>query len=1229
MMRKQNKNKFFRLSALLVLILALSFTLIACAPENPGDGDESETPVTETVLDVKNGNFEYVTGTEYPKAPKNWTFTTGYTLSSTDSVHVYNGVIKVTEDAYSLYSEKYHTSANPGQVGTDDYVLMINNAEYYSASYTSDTITFAKGKYYALTVSVKTKLAENNESGAFIMLENDGNTRTYLSFDKIQDSDWTTYTFWIEASKSASNTAKLVLTNGDGGKTSGDLSKGEVFFDSAILTEKTQKDYEDATKDNDSKTECYTFALRNANFTETSSETVSDKPVTPYDWTSYVGRDDNGSNIAPTVGLSRGVIDTKTYVPSVGILAEKDGDDFKYPITNSTTDQNADSNVLMIYLSNQTSPSAYSYYSNSITFEYDKIYKLTFDVRTVGLKGIDQDKNIVDTTNGVTVKLGEDKVLFENIQTENSDWETYTTYVYGSATQSKNFGLYFWLGQGHAEDKDGFVSGAAFFDNITLTEITKEQLTEDKKAEDALVDFRTNNILVDQSLFGKVIDATNWTWEYDTEKHGDEPKGGIYALDLDDYDTVKDSLKLNATNPGKATVNRDNNDKAIVFVNQTANATWSSLKSENVEFTINKNLSYRLSFWVKTSGIKSGSGATIALMNTSDEEDVQVSSLTSINTETFDEDGNVDGNEWTEVVFYVQGNQIEDKTVSLKISLGSGNMYNPSYLSGEVFMSNFYLEKVDYKDYNSSSTSNTVAKYSFRSTESAKITNGNFNNVDIDKSENAISTNGTLVAPAVVQNWTASKETGAQAGVITKTVFDTVKSSFTAETFNNPFFDDENSPNKYNGAPNILMIYSGTADNFSYTSPSMSLNAKTYYKVSINANVKEGSVKIEMINGDKVVHFDAQTINGSTDTENLGWRTYTFYVKVGLNSSNLKLRLSVNSAETVAFFDNATYEDIGKDAYDELEIEDEDYAQKVNLNLESFVNDSDVYPATPTNYNGAVIGKAPSTDDDFASGVLNVNHFDLDVQEKFDLTTIDTVTGDNVLVIYNKQDTAYGYTSNTYSFSADSYYKITVHAKTQSLGEGDKAKIKLSLSNLANAEFAIDGTEWKDYTFYVKTDDTALSSVTLSLSLGEYNLDDDDNVISGDLAKGYVFFDDISIDDITEDDYTTGIANITETTTNIKKLDVVAINIENETTEEDTEADGELSGAEGLGVVEIITIISASLLSIALIAVLVIVFVKKISPKMKEKKNKKYRKPNYDKRTSEAASKDKLDKFKD
>ena len=1230
MMRQQNKNRFIRLSALLVLILVLSFTLMACAPETPDTGDGNTDPVTETVLPIKNGNFEYTTGTNYPKTPKNWTFSTGYTLDSDDDVHVYNGVIKVTDDAYTLYSDKYHTQANPGQNGTDGYVLMINNVNKYSAGYTSDTITFEKGKYYQVTVYVKTALDSENQSGAFITLENDSNSRTYASFEKVVASDWTSYSFWVEASKSASNTAKLSLANGDGGKTSDNLSKGAVFFDSVALTEKTEEEYNAAVKN--STTAKYTFALRNADFTETSSATVAEKPVTPYDWTSYVGRDDNGSSIAPTLGLTRGIIDVDTYTPSVGVLAEKEGDNFKYDITKPTNSE--DNNVLMIYLSKPESPSAYSYYSNSITFEYDNFYKLSFSVRTVGIKDVDGKEFISDDPNnpvqkGVTVKLGEDNVLIENVNTK-GEWKTYEVYVRGSETQSKNLSLYFWLGQGHANDKANFVSGAAFFDSVKLEKLANYSISDFESQVGTKVNLSSTNILTTSDFFTIGVDskADAWTEKW-ADDHGDDTTrdGKIYSIDLNDYDFLAEAHSLTASNPGTATINRADKNKAILLQNKTENA-FSALYNGSI--VINKNISYRLSFWVKTDGIKKGSGANIALLDKND-EDSTLSTLSAINTQSFDEDGAVSGNEWKEVVFYIQGNQLENKNITLKLSLVSGNMYNPAYLSGSVFVSNFYLEKIAYKEYTASSSSSYTAKYSFRGTESVSVANGNFNNIDIDKSE--ISSIGELTKPGAVQNWTGSytsadvDATNVNAGIVTKTLYDNLDASI--KDLANPFeYSNTNPAPVYNGAPNVLMVYTNTSA-YGFTSNSTSLTAKAYYKISVNVKTSgTNTAKVTLYNGDVVTHIELSKV-----TDNDGWTTATFFVKVGLNSSNMKLRLETvtDNASAVTYFDNAISETASADEFKDAVVSAT--TKKIDLNVESFANETTDYPATPSNYKGAVIGKAPSSDSDVASGVLSKDHMDLEIEESFGLTASDITTpnnsGSNVLVIYNKNDSAYKYTSNTYSFSADTYYKVTVWAKTKSLGEGDNAKITLTLSDTANAVFTLTDTEWKDYTFYVKMDESALSNVTIALSLGEYNLDNDKEVITADYAKGYAFFDDISIEDIDEATYTAGINGITDQTTNVKKIDVVAINIENEAEEEEEDPDGSLTGADGMGAVEIITIVSASLLSLALVAVLVVVFVKKIAPRMKEKKNKRYKKPSYDKRTSEVASKDKLDKFKD
>ncbi len=1248
MMRKQKKNSFFRITGILVLVLVLALSLIACAePEAPSPEDGDST-VTEVTLPVKNGNFEYVTGTSYPKTPKNWAFETGYTLSSSDSVHAYNGVIAVTDEAYALYADSYHLSANPGQKGTDNHVLMLNNVLSYSTSYRSETVSIAKGKYYELVVYAKTALASNETSGAYITLKSDAGTRTFSSFDKVQSNDWTAYSFWIEGSKSANMSVTLSLALGQGSdKLSADLAQGAAFFDSVTLTEKTKNDYDSV---NGATAKKYSFALRNADFTETSGTiSATNTVVTPYDWTTYPGRDDNGSSIAPTNGLSKGVIDTSIYTPTTGILK----DDTSIGI--NTREGAPDNNVLMIYLSNADSPSAYSYYSNAITVEFDKIYKLSFWVRTAGLK--DNSKASVDgaTDKGVTVKLGDDITLFENVNT-NKAWVQYTAYIKGSPTQSKNQSIYFWLGQGHSNDRDGFLSGAAFFDSITLEEITEDAYN--GATESATVSkyepIVTNILSINAYEAGANGDPKYWTGITDgwAENHGDETTRTaiLKAIDLNSYASEATTYGLTAANPDTAVKTRANYNSAVVLFNKTANAFSTTFTQE---LTIKSNLSYRLSFWVKTEGIKSGKGASFAILNA--EDDTALSTLSAINTEKFDEDGAVTSNEWTEIVFMIQGNQLEDNKVKIKLSLGSGDMYNPDYLSGTVFMSNMFLESATYKEYSNASSSTYIAKHSFRTTSSTQITNGSFNNIDVDKSE--IDDNGKLIdKPGAVLSWTSAFATDAASkesnkvisGIINKELYESHIQG-NAPTVSSPFFDESSDSSIYNGAPNLLMIQNTDATEYGYTSPSVSLTAYSYYKVTVNVKTSEMAegygAKIIVTNDGKVTTFEnINTTSGCkacancTDTDGStlctvseeGWVTYTIYIKVGLNSSNLKLYLGLktNGEGGIAFFDNATYTSVSKDDYKEATTNAN--TLKADLNFDSFTTNSD--SATPTNYTGAVVGSAPSImDTDFASGVLSLDHFDLDTASNFDLEESDVAPydGGELLAIYNKKDTAYAYTSKSYTFNADTFYKISVMVKTKALAEGDKAKITLTLSQTETAVFYASDTEWKEYTFFVKMDDSALSGVTLALGLGEYNVDSNNNAITADYAKGYAFFDYVAIEEIDEASYNTGIAGITEATTDVKKIDVVAVNEDADNDTEEDAGDGSLTEGASLSAWEIIAIVSASLLSVALVAVLIVVYVKKLVPKMKEKKNKKYKKPVYDKRASKVATKDDLDKFKD
>lgn len=156
--------------------------------------------------------------------------------------------------------------------------------------------------------------------------------------------------------------------------------------------------------------------------------------------------------------------------------------------------------------------------------------------------------------------------------------------------------------------------------------------------------------------------------------------------------------------------------------------------------------------------------------------------------------------------------------------------------------------------------------------------------------------------------------------------------------------------------------------------------------------------------------------------------------------------------------------------------------------------------------------------------------------------------GDRVLAIYNKDATAYGYTSNTATIAAGKYYKISIWLLTYKLalnGEAEgldenfkpTATITLKANNktyefgrklsssssdydkqriVNTSTYDEDGNEkigqWTEYSFYIYAEeDIEDTTATLTVSLGfkgsNYNM------------TGYVFADNFSVEEIEESDF--------------------------------------------------------------------------------------------------------------
>lgn len=209
-----------------------------------------------------------------------------------------------------------------------------------------------------------------------------------------------------------------------------------------------------------------------------------------------------------------------------------------------------------------------------------------------------------------------------------------------------------------------------------------------------------------------------------------------------------------------------------------------------------------------------------------------------------------------------------------------------------------------------------------------------------------------------------------------------------------------------------------------------------------------------------------------------------------------------------------------------------------------------------------------------------------------------TRSGNYALAINNTVESSYYYVSSKYSFTADSYYKVSVFVKTYGVSEGTGAYVRLSANGLnyttAEKTFSkINSEAWTEYTFYVKTADEALSDITVELGLGEYDTATEDKDL---LAKGYAMFDDFSIEKIDEaayDDATEGDA--------LKKFEATESDVS--TGDPDSDGTGTVPYTPDLSYLW--WMIPTIILVLAVIIVIIVLVVRKIKAKMPEKESVK------------------------
>ena len=356
------------------------------------------------------------------------------------------------------------------------------------------------------------------------------------------------------------------------------------------------------------------------------------------------------------------------------------------------------------------------------------------------------------------------------------EWQKLTIKVKGNELADRQLQLEFWYGEGEW-GTDGLYPGGCFFDSLTI----KEYSEVDDESE-----YQPLSVLeeTDYDGFGLTPDAVSP--EYTAIPASKEGEGWRYAM-VDDrtaselvsvgiiggeyaFETgtaFTDPALLGLTAPGTFAVGTTKFD-VVALTHNDYTATTLTFMPQSGFMSVKPNKFYRLSMWVNTANLASGSTFKVSAYDKETEAVVNSSAAVS----------SIAVSEWTEVSLLIKGSSTSVKDLYLYFEFGSGNIYTPaSHTKGTVYITACTFTEVDYSEYNTASSGTYVKKVSLTetSTGSGSLTNGDFSSIadsnysDKDEAEEIFDDEGNIVGVSNPSSWTSTSAANAL-GAVTVTV---------------------------------------------------------------------------------------------------------------------------------------------------------------------------------------------------------------------------------------------------------------------------------------------------------------------------------------------------------------------------------------------------------------------------------------------------------------------------
>lgn len=1159
-MNKLNLKKL--LTLLVCLTLIVSVVLLAACNKK---ADDNKTPDnTSASPSFTNGNFRSYTTSDkgYPYAPSSFTGsptsdTEGSTLPKLETVK--RGVINLADYAnlgawctFQKFDAKRLTGEEDAKnYNKDDNVLMINNTEARYYMYRSSEFSAAANTKYLLQVDVRTanlnggekkgatiKIAKSYSSGSSIPA-----TEGYASFDAITVGEWTTYSFIIDGKYNGSTSLELQLMLGNNNLRDEYKTSGYAFFDNIRLT--TVKDDTVLPTEN---VKTITLSVPNGSF---DYKTTSDYPY-----------------------LYNRVTTTDTN-SNYGLVNEVDAKDGKITLVNeykvAADAVKGHGSVFAIY--NVADARMGFYTTNPLYFKRGGYYKVTVSLNT---KYVENGK--------AYLALGKSKDLSDNTvieiaqkDSENNGWNEYTFYVYANENTADE--LYFHFGLG--KDSDNKAKGYILVDDLKIEE----------------------------------TDDTTQTGDYVTDNRFKPADNKLTDAFANKSGTDINGVPVTITGDGEE-FSADDKTPYVSSNFSERNRKFTSAKATLAKFqtkaTLQKDTYYRFSVWVRTVDVPSTSGVVLTVYDGDKDTNSAAKAIATFAAVTTDKDladSSSSLNGYRELVCYFHTASLQNQDVTFEISLGSGGAFTSSTLfSGTAYIANASLVETDYTKYNGASASGTYEKkYDWYETLSSEtFTNGQFQKYNYSDTkffkDGGVNEKGEFQSTSfgVPSGWTLKGEKDkAVAGIVDvnrENLLNNLatKLGITAEVLKAVPVDANDKPVEtfgiYAGGDSYLLINSADVEGLAkesvrvgYVSNSFTLNANSYYKISVMVKVINGQASVYLMTDNNIsetnVDSKFENIGASTGVMTGGWKRYTFYVKTGFSSISATLGLYLggqdkdialtdanmvladglngkyvkkaaneyevynknthkDATETYNYkdsakggtvlFDYVIKEDISESVYNAKTAsatasaaDEYEETKRVEMNLDSFGLATTPDENKPTSPKGwTKTSLTKDTDtEQLQSGVIYS-------------TDYKAHSGESCLIIpYLNTAGASYYASDAKTLTKDGFYKISVWAKL-SEGHTGKAYITLVATNYgenskyvdyASQTIEVNSTDWKEYVFFIK----APSSDTKIDKYGDNAKDLSLKIRLGfgesadNKASGYVLFDDVLIEklDVKADDF--------------------------------------------------------------------------------------------------------------